>query len=1008
MASEEQQGLMASRWADAAEVPLVVPSDDVRTPRSRRPRATWPCGMAALALALAAACVATWLATRRPLVARLRGAAELEEEAPGEVDTKPKRFCSKLEKDTEYHTRASLAVLRDIGSAEMCCAECDGNPECGAWTWGERTGVKGLTHHCFLKRLDEGEQPRRVKRHGIVSGLPASKLRKHGVVAQMLAGRATAAPGGGDRDASEVKMCPGALNLEGHGTVSIVSARWHEKGERSGRVEVPEEEWAVAPHLRGRAYFAEGCSAGGYNRSGYTALRLLGKTLRYTTDLSGVGCGCDAQLRLVPMQQNANEGECGDFFCSSAAACGVHCAELSIQDANQFAWSTSVHVHDDKKGASVGYGGGFDKVGRRDWTDAQYGLGAECVDTSWPFEVAISFPVDKKGSLEAVEVRLTQEGRPCSLEARVDRYSAHGRDGLEEIHKVLRAGVTPAVGYESSADTAWLDGLGPDGRGPCARAAPEACPSSVHFYDFGVLDAASARVERAPEPAPSSPFETAISIIHDRVEHEVRVGRRQRLANATTAGETVEATKVISDSNKDCGSDCDASGVGVLAGGHNITFSRQHGRGAYAESKAGNLEWEVATQLAHVRSTRSFKARILTEKLKGTVVVGKRDGEWIKLLREPGYIAISREGFDFLKERRVSYQKVISGSCADKGLFPIANAETCEAAAFSLGYFVVRATRYAGKERRPEGCYLFRGNLYMATSESNRGHGALGERAPICGSMEYPTTMTTTFTTSTRTTTTRTLTSSTTTSTTTTSSTTWGSPSLFCYEVMQTTTYEFGLVKEQIRRGVGVFTCDEYAVFSQDDPVSLGQGPNGPPIRTIWFKKAPVWTSQDNTAANTLLFMHIWEAVKKDGRWEKHHWTIKADPDAVVLPWRIRKHLSWATGPRNYLVNCNKYPGNANFPMIYGAFEAFSRGSLQSYFEGGGDRCAKELPWKMWGEDFYMHHCMKHLGIAEYDDFQVLSDKRCMGANCGDGIAGAYHDFKDQNSWFQCWDQAVR
>eukprot|EP00413_Alexandrium_margalefii_P005296 CAMPEP_0204522868 /NCGR_PEP_ID=MMETSP0661-20131031/6550_1 /ASSEMBLY_ACC=CAM_ASM_000606 /TAXON_ID=109239 /ORGANISM="Alexandrium margalefi, Strain AMGDE01CS-322" /LENGTH=133 /DNA_ID=CAMNT_0051528557 /DNA_START=55 /DNA_END=452 /DNA_ORIENTATION=+ len=133
--------------------------------------------------------------------------------------------------------------------------------------------------------------------------------------------------------------------------------------------------------------------------------------------------------------------------------------------------------------------------------------------------------------------------------------------------------------------------------------------------------------------------------------------------------------------------------------------------------------------------------------------------------------------------------------------------------------------------------------------------------------------------------------------------------------------------------------------------------------------------------------MHLWEAIKINGHWEKHDWTVKADPDAVVLPSRIRTHLAKATGPNNYVVNCNKYPGNPAFPMIFGAFEAYSKPSLTTYFNGGDARCKNELHWQPWGEDYFMHHCMKHLNVQEYDDFGILSDKRCTGANCMDGWA---------------------
>jgi len=399
-----------------------------------------------------------------------------------------------------------------------------------------------------------------------------------------------------------------------------------------------------------------------------------------------------------------------------------------------------------------------------------------------------------------------------------------------------------------------------------------------------------------------------------------------------------------------------------------------------------------------------FNADIIGDRLRGEVVFGEQQGGWVKLAREPGFMAIKVDDLTFLHQRSVTYKKLASGTCGEAMMFPILSAEVCKSAAFALGYFVsaVESPSLA------DGCYFLGGDFFLADAKTVK-DGSVS----VCASDMYQTTTTTTTTTTETKTATGTTTSSRTTTTTTvtitmTTTTTWGNPSLFCFEVMMTTTYEFGLVKKQIAAGAGIFTCDEHAVFSQNGRTLLAQGPSGPPVYTIWFEKAPVWKSQDNTAANTLLFMHLWEAVKKDGRYAHHHWTVKADPDAVVLPWRIRNHLAKATGPNNYLVNCNKYPGTKNFPMIYGAFEAYSRDAMQAYFNGGDKRCAGELPWRPWGEDFFMHRCMKLLGVQQYDDFSVLADKRCMGADCNDGVAGAYHDFKSEDAWFQCWNQAIR
>merc|ERR1719464_2669575 len=109
--------------------------------------------------------------------------------------------------------------------------------------------------------------------------------------------------------------------------------------------------------------------------------------------------------------------------------------------------------------------------------------------------------------------------------------------------------------------------------------------------------------------------------------------------------------------------------------------------------------------------------------------------------------------------------------------------------------------------------------------------------------------------------------------------------------------YEFSLVKAQIKAGAGIFKCDLHAVFSQDGKKNLGRvNGTGPLVESIWFQKAFVGRSDDGFAANTEIFMPIWAAANNEGSWKRVDWTIKADPDAVVLPWRVRAHLGRATG----------------------------------------------------------------------------------------------------------------
>merc|ERR1712217_114552 len=139
------------------------------------------------------------------------------------------------------------------------------------------------------------------------------------------------------------------------------------------------------------------------------------------------------------------------------------CAEIDIQEANKHAWASTLHVHDDGTGPSGGYGG--DR--RRDWTAAEYGPGARCIDTNRPFQVAASFPVNGAGVLQAMVVTLSQVGHSCHLSVKIENYQWAGRDGMAELSSALARGMTPIISYWKDTNMLWLDGMGGDGKGPC-------------------------------------------------------------------------------------------------------------------------------------------------------------------------------------------------------------------------------------------------------------------------------------------------------------------------------------------------------------------------------------------------------------------------------------------------------------------------------------------------------------------------------------------------------------
>jgi len=238
----------------------------------------------------------------------------------------------------------------------------------------------------------------------------------------------------------------------------------------------------VVPHMNGRAYFANECRPGVYDHTQYLAFNLLGKTVRYTTDISGLACGCNAAFYLTSMRRNSHASQCSDYYCDANNVCGESCAEIDLQEANMHSWHSTLHTRTDHSGLGAGYGGGgAGWSGPRDWTSAEYGPGARCIDTSRPFDVAVSFPADAGCQLTGMQVTLSQKGHDCPLSVNIGNYN-----GMSELSAALGAGMTPIVSYWSAADMLWMDGQGQDMKGACAVDTPGACASATVFSDFSI------------------------------------------------------------------------------------------------------------------------------------------------------------------------------------------------------------------------------------------------------------------------------------------------------------------------------------------------------------------------------------------------------------------------------------------------------------------------------------------------------------------------------------------
>lgn len=222
-------------------------------------------------------------------------------------------------------------------------------------------------------------------------------------------------------------------------------------------------------------------------------------------------------------------------------------------------------------------------------------------------------------------------------------------------------------------------------------------------------------------------------------------------------------------------------------------------------------------------------------------------------------------------------------------------------------------------------------------------------------------------------------------------------------------TYEEELLRTQLKRGVSIFACDGFAAFSNASVV-LGAGPAGTAAEGSSVETSVLDTSLSSGSGkiehilNTQIFMEAWDKVLVGMPWRSYDWFVKADPDAVFFPSRLRANLvAFGAKPDAslYFLNCEQTFG------LYGALEVFSRGALAAYSGSGVESCKDYLNWKVWGEDLFMRKCMDYLGADHVDNFELLDDAYC-GAHVPPCTSRAvsFHPLKSVYDYFQCVDAA--
>mmetsp|Transcript_26981 Transcript_26981/g.72412 ORF Transcript_26981/g.72412 Transcript_26981/m.72412 type:complete len:439 (+) Transcript_26981:456-1772(+) len=218
----------------------------------------------------------------------------------------------------------------------------------------------------------------------------------------------------------------------------------------------------------------------------YAQHRLLGGSIRFTLDVSSIGCNCIGAFYLSSMPAVDAKGARAagtDSYCDAPGYNGFPCPEMDLVEANRFTLATTLHGcvphegapdrwrrHADETYPNGAYWGACDDWGCAASTNAlptgSYGPGVgNTINTNAPFRVEVSFPVDHiTGQLAGVRTTLSQGDREVAMDVQCDAAQ------LALMTRPLFQGMV-AVGSHWGGDASWVSWL--DAPYPCPE--DEAC-----------------------------------------------------------------------------------------------------------------------------------------------------------------------------------------------------------------------------------------------------------------------------------------------------------------------------------------------------------------------------------------------------------------------------------------------------------------------------------------------------------------------------------------------------
>jgi len=209
--------------------------------------------------------------------------------------------------------------------------------------------------------------------------------------------------------------------------------------------------------------------------------------------------------------------------------------------------------------------------------------------------------------------------------------------------------------------------------------------------------------------------------------------------------------------------------------------------------------------------------------------------------------------------------------------------------------------------------------------------------------------------------------------------------SLYCFMAFLPDSGEEALVEIARKNKASIWGCDGHDLFH------------------TWQSASAGWDTGEATLENTDVFINVWEQVQAKGAYSDYEWTVKVDPDCVMVADRLRYHIdSWnlADWAAVYVKNNGMDAGLGNNGFL-GAIEIFTKKAVNIYLDNAYG--CKEAMGLDAGEDGFMKGCMDALGVGFVTDVDIFAPDYDPSVCQNEGRV-AFHPIKTDKEWQCCVD----